>query len=57
MDGTVTIICFNTNASSIVSAAGRISTIPGSADQIYRDSLGQLKEIMTLSTADIIMRN
>lgn len=44
MDGTVTIICFNTNASSIVSAAGRISTIPGSADQIYRDSLGQEEE-------------
>lgn len=38
MDGKVTIINFNTNADSIVSAAGRISTTKGCADEIYSKS-------------------
>ncbi len=39
MRGRVTIINYNTNAHSIVSAAGRISTTEGSADEIYEASL------------------
>lgn len=38
MDGKVTIINFNSNADSIVSAAGRISTTEGCADEIYYNS-------------------
>lgn len=38
MNGSVTIINYNANAHSIVSAAGRISTTEGSADEIYKKS-------------------
>ena len=38
MNGTATIINYTANAHAIVSAAGRISTTPGSADEIYRNS-------------------
>ncbi len=38
MNGSVKIINYNTNAHSIVSAAGRISTTEGSADEIYKKS-------------------
>lgn len=45
MSGHVTIVHFNPNAHQIVSAAGRISTTPGSAGDIYRHSehLGEEK--------------
>ena len=38
MNGRVTIINFNNNAHQVVSAAGRISTTEGSADEIYEKS-------------------
>lgn len=38
MNGTATIINYNANAHAIVSAAGRISTTSGTADEIYRNS-------------------
>ncbi|MEY8336449.1 FAD-dependent thymidylate synthase [Lachnospiraceae bacterium 62-35] len=44
MDGKVTIINFNANAASIVSAAGRISTTKGCADEIYLDSCNKEQE-------------
>ena len=39
MRGTATIINYNANAHGIVSAAGRISTTEGGADEIYENSL------------------
>ena len=45
MRGTATIINYNTNAHSIVSAAGRISTTEGSADEIYEKSLRNEDEV------------
>lgn len=42
--GTVSIIHYNHNADSIVSAAGRISTTQGSADEIYQKSVDREKE-------------
>ena len=36
MSGTVTIINYNANAHDIVSAAGRLSTTAGSADELYQ---------------------
>lgn len=44
MNGKVTILNTNTNASAIVAAAGRISTTPGSAGEIYRKSCGNEEE-------------
>lgn len=44
MNGSVTILNTNTNASAIVAAAGRISTTPGSAGEIYRKSCGNEEE-------------
>ena len=38
MNGSVTIINYNTNAHSIVAAAGRISTTKGCANEIYENS-------------------
>lgn len=45
MSGRVTIINYNHNAHSIISAAGRISTIQGSADEIYDTSLQNEEEV------------
>lgn len=45
MDGKATIINCNTNAHSIVSAAGRISTTKGSADEIYKASEANAEEV------------
>ena len=44
MNGSVTIINYNENACEIVSAAGRISTTEGSADQIYSASCANDQE-------------
>lgn len=45
MDGTVTILHYNANASAMVSAAGRISTTKGTADEIYRNSCSNEEEV------------
>lgn len=45
MRGTATIINYNANAHGIVSAAGRLSTTEGSADEIYDRSLHNEDEI------------
>jgi len=45
MRGTATVINYNANAHSIVSAAGRISTTEGSADEIYENSLRNEDEV------------
>lgn len=44
MDGRVSIVNYNINAHSIVSAAGRISTTEGSADEIYQKSCNNEQE-------------
>lgn len=44
MNGTATIINYNANADSIVSAAGRISTTKGCADEIYENSCNNDRE-------------
>lgn len=45
MRGTATIINYNANAHGIVSAAGRLSTTEGSADEIYDRSLHNEDEV------------
>lgn len=45
MRGTATIINYNANAHGIVSAAGRISTTEGGADEIYENSLRNEDEV------------
>jgi thymidylate synthase (FAD) len=45
MNGSVKIINYNTNASSIVAAAGRISTTQGSAGEIYEKSCANEQEV------------
>lgn len=44
MNGNVKIINYNTNADSIVASAGRISTTPGSAGEIYEKSCARERE-------------